>query len=310
MDTRVEGRARRLSKWYVQIMGEVSGPISSAELRQQAQQGRIGHDALVRKGEDGDWVLIDRIKGLFDSSGSPVGTAAPPRRPVAIPDDPPIKERRPPGRREQREPEPVEEKPVDDRPPWYKKRYLFSALVVLSVAGYFVYSLARETGRQQVLSERVFETKPTFETFEEELAWHELKLKNLGATARALMEELISEFQVRFNPQGRVSDDEVKAFRQDIELPQIELYAKYSENIASDRSKELIDEYIALMMEMEAARDELQELQHNNPTQNKVRLLHASLDRLNDSVIRNFILLHKLAATRGPQTDAQAQPLP
>lgn len=292
-------------------MGEVSGPLSSAELRQQAQQGRIGHDALVRKGEDGDWVLIDRIKGLFDSSGSPVGTAAPPRRPIEYPDDPPIKERRPPGRREQREPEPAaEEKPVDTRPPWYKKRYLFSALVVLSVAGYFIYSLVRETGRQQVLAEKVFETKPTFETFEEELAWHELKLKNLGATARALMEELIREFQVRFNPQGRVSDDEVAVFRRDMELPQIELYDKYIENISSERSKELVEEYLVLLFEMEAAKEQLQEFQHNNPTKLKVRLLHEALDRLNDSVIRNFILLHKLAANRPSQSDAKAAPSP
>ncbi len=59
------------AEWFYQTMGDVVGPLSSSELRAHAGAGRIAPDTYVRKGQDGQWLSADRIKGLFEQPASP-----------------------------------------------------------------------------------------------------------------------------------------------------------------------------------------------------------------------------------------------
>jgi hypothetical protein len=56
--------------WYFKIMGEVCGPISISDLRDKAAQGVVTLDTHIRIGENGDWMLAERVSGLFSSAGS------------------------------------------------------------------------------------------------------------------------------------------------------------------------------------------------------------------------------------------------
>ncbi len=53
------------TQWYYQIMGETVGPLAARDVKAHAQEGRITHDTLVRKGDDGQWMLADRVQGIF-----------------------------------------------------------------------------------------------------------------------------------------------------------------------------------------------------------------------------------------------------
>jgi len=53
-------------RWYYRLMGEKLGPISSSELKQLAESGKVAPDTVVRKGLDGDWVLAEKVRGLFE----------------------------------------------------------------------------------------------------------------------------------------------------------------------------------------------------------------------------------------------------
>ena len=53
------------SQWFYEVMGKQVGPVSSAELRSLAERGAVAHNTPVRKGSDGNWVLAERVKGLF-----------------------------------------------------------------------------------------------------------------------------------------------------------------------------------------------------------------------------------------------------
>jgi len=69
-------------QFYYQVMGEIFGPIGTADLRQKAGETEIMPDTLVRVGEEGDWVEARRLKGLFDEHGNPVHrTEKPPNLP-------------------------------------------------------------------------------------------------------------------------------------------------------------------------------------------------------------------------------------
>lgn len=56
------------AEWYYQVMGEVVGPMSASELKRLALAGEIRVDTLVRKGDEGNWVLAERVKGLPTST--------------------------------------------------------------------------------------------------------------------------------------------------------------------------------------------------------------------------------------------------
>jgi len=53
------------TKWYYSSssVGQV-GPLSASEMKRLALSGKIKPDTFVRKGEDGEWVLAQKIKGF------------------------------------------------------------------------------------------------------------------------------------------------------------------------------------------------------------------------------------------------------
>lgn len=52
------------SEWYFQVMGEMVGPVSAAELKAQAENGTIGPDTLIRRSAEGKWVSASQVQGL------------------------------------------------------------------------------------------------------------------------------------------------------------------------------------------------------------------------------------------------------
>ncbi len=69
-----------MSEWYYKSMSEVFGPYSAAELKHQADVGRIQPDTLIRKNADGKWVMAHNIRGLFTS----------PKNDSQVPEPPPV----------------------------------------------------------------------------------------------------------------------------------------------------------------------------------------------------------------------------
>jgi DNA-directed RNA polymerase subunit RPC12/RpoP len=55
------------AEWYYKVLGQEVGPLTSAELRQHAANGRITRDAYIRKGNNGNWVSAETVKGLIAS---------------------------------------------------------------------------------------------------------------------------------------------------------------------------------------------------------------------------------------------------
>jgi GYF domain 2 len=68
-------------QWFFEVMGELVGPLTSAELIQRAQKGEVLPDTRVRIGTDGKWQLAARVKGLFPRKPAP----PPPETPAAPP---------------------------------------------------------------------------------------------------------------------------------------------------------------------------------------------------------------------------------
>jgi hypothetical protein len=58
-------------EWYYKLMGEDIGPLSAAELRRHALEGRVTSETYVRRGDSDRWVTADAVKGLFDSPHRP-----------------------------------------------------------------------------------------------------------------------------------------------------------------------------------------------------------------------------------------------
>ena len=52
------------SQFFVNVMGEVSGPFTASQIRDLAASGRLFPDSFVRKGINGKWRGADRVKGL------------------------------------------------------------------------------------------------------------------------------------------------------------------------------------------------------------------------------------------------------
>ena len=62
-------------------MGEQTGPLSSAQLKELAATGFVTPDVAVRKGVEGKWVPASRVKGLFAEASGATGekkAASPP----------------------------------------------------------------------------------------------------------------------------------------------------------------------------------------------------------------------------------------
>lgn len=56
------------TQWFYRVMGHEFGPCSAADIRSYASLGRIGDDAEIRKGSDGEWISARRVKGLFNEA--------------------------------------------------------------------------------------------------------------------------------------------------------------------------------------------------------------------------------------------------
>jgi hypothetical protein len=70
------------NEWYVQHGGKQYGPLTSANLKKLATDGKIVPATSVRLGSDGAWVPASRVQGLF-AAAPPV--APPPPPPMANP---------------------------------------------------------------------------------------------------------------------------------------------------------------------------------------------------------------------------------
>jgi hypothetical protein len=54
------------TSWYYQVMGEVVGPLTPADVQRHVAKRRIVADTFVRKGEDGPWVWAAQVNGLLE----------------------------------------------------------------------------------------------------------------------------------------------------------------------------------------------------------------------------------------------------
>jgi len=52
-------------EWFFQSMGDIVGPITAAQMREEATSGVLFLETLVRKGRNGKWVAASNVKGLF-----------------------------------------------------------------------------------------------------------------------------------------------------------------------------------------------------------------------------------------------------
>lgn len=52
-------------QWFVRKGDKTHGPFTSHQLKQLAGQSKIGPETKVRRGNDGQWVAAQKVKGLF-----------------------------------------------------------------------------------------------------------------------------------------------------------------------------------------------------------------------------------------------------
>jgi hypothetical protein len=71
-------------QWYVQHGGKQYGPLTSANLKKLAVEGKITQSTSVRLGDEGAWIPASRVQGLFAAVATtptqPAGKAATPQR--------------------------------------------------------------------------------------------------------------------------------------------------------------------------------------------------------------------------------------
>ena len=58
-------------EWYCQIMDSEVGPLTSSQLREMANTGRLKQEDLIRKGNSSCWITASQVKGLFTISRVP-----------------------------------------------------------------------------------------------------------------------------------------------------------------------------------------------------------------------------------------------
>ncbi|MCH7725698.1 MAG: DUF4339 domain-containing protein, partial [Planctomycetes bacterium] len=52
------------TEWYCKIGDRQFGPVPTQKLRDMAVGGQLTPSSMVRRGENGQWVPADRVKGL------------------------------------------------------------------------------------------------------------------------------------------------------------------------------------------------------------------------------------------------------
>ena len=78
------------NEWYVQQGGKQYGPLTAANLKKLAAEGKITPATTVRLGSEGTWVAAARVQGLFAAKATtpPIATN-PPAEPTSTPQQPP-----------------------------------------------------------------------------------------------------------------------------------------------------------------------------------------------------------------------------
>ena len=71
------------NQWFLQHGGKQYGPLTSAQLKKLAGEGKIGPASQVRLGAEGNWTPASRVQGLFPPTSSV--DSLPPILPVAAP---------------------------------------------------------------------------------------------------------------------------------------------------------------------------------------------------------------------------------
>lgn len=66
-----------MAKWFIQKSGQVSGPLTTAQLRQKAAAGELTPADKVRRDDVATWTRAGTVKGLFDVVAAPPPPAAP-----------------------------------------------------------------------------------------------------------------------------------------------------------------------------------------------------------------------------------------
>lgn len=54
------------AEWFYVHDGQIAGPLTAAQLRQQALAAKVTASDHVRRGTEGPWVAATKVKGLFD----------------------------------------------------------------------------------------------------------------------------------------------------------------------------------------------------------------------------------------------------
>ena len=67
--------SRMADPWYCMIAGAQTGPLSAAQLKALAVEGRLFPQDQVRQGTVGPWVVAGQVKGLFPVAGPASGGA-------------------------------------------------------------------------------------------------------------------------------------------------------------------------------------------------------------------------------------------
>jgi len=70
------------AEWFYAHNGQMAGPLTADQLRQDALAGRVTGTDHVRRGANGTWVPASRVKGLFDPA-PPAPTPPPPTAPIS-----------------------------------------------------------------------------------------------------------------------------------------------------------------------------------------------------------------------------------
>jgi hypothetical protein len=67
--------------WFYKELGKERGPVSFETLAQLAADNEIGPETRVRKGSSPDWVIADKIPGLFSIAGTKARSQTKPNPP-------------------------------------------------------------------------------------------------------------------------------------------------------------------------------------------------------------------------------------
>ncbi|MBS0209553.1 MAG: DUF4339 domain-containing protein [Planctomycetes bacterium] len=80
-------------EWYAKVNGSQVGPLEPSELRALATTLRLKRSDVIRKGEGGQWVPAEKVKGLFDGVPAAAVPLVAASRPPLVPEVMPRSER-------------------------------------------------------------------------------------------------------------------------------------------------------------------------------------------------------------------------